>query len=124
MGVNGAYNIVEGNVGAYNTVRVRVDAEYCTGYGPWYLDLTLCALACLFCLSPGSFRAGVPGRMALVGPGRSSRRRVVSRVSANLGRRRGVGVGSSALATPSGRRGCPEVAGVGASALVEEVGRS
>ena len=33
MGVNGAYNTVEGNVGAYNTVRVRVVAEYCIGYG-------------------------------------------------------------------------------------------
>ena len=48
MGVNGAYNIVEGNVGAYNTVRVRVVAEYCTGYGPWYCGLTLCALARFF----------------------------------------------------------------------------
>ena len=34
MGVNDAYNTVEGNVGAYNTVRVRVVAEYYTGYGP------------------------------------------------------------------------------------------
>ena len=44
MGVNGAYNIVEGNVTAYNTVRVRVVAEYCSyrciGYGPWYRGLT------------------------------------------------------------------------------------
>jgi len=70
MGVNGAYNTVEGNVGAYNTVHVRVVAEYCTGYGPWYRGLTLCALACFFHSSPGSFRAGVPGRMALVGSGR------------------------------------------------------
>ncbi|XP_066334109.1 BURP domain-containing protein 9-like [Miscanthus floridulus] len=31
MGVNGAYNTVEGNVGAYNTVRVRVVVEYYTG---------------------------------------------------------------------------------------------
>ena len=72
MGVNGAYNIVEGNVGAYNTVRVRVVAEYCTGYGPWYRGLTPCALACFFRSSPGSFRAGVPGRIASVGPGRAS----------------------------------------------------
>ena len=35
-----------------------------------------------------------------------------------------VGVGSSVLARPSGRRGHPEAAGVGASAPVGEVGRS
>ena len=41
---NGAYNTVEENVGAYNTVYVRAVAEYCscrcTGYGPWYRGLT------------------------------------------------------------------------------------
>ena len=112
MGVNGAYNTVEGNVSAYNTVRVRVVAEYCTGYGPWYRGLTLCALACFFRSSPGSFRAGIPGRMAPVSPGHASRRRVVSRVSANPDRRRGVGIGSSALGQPFDRRGRPEAAGV------------
>ena len=39
MGVNGAHNIVEVNVGAYNTVCVRAVAEHCSrrfsGYGPW-----------------------------------------------------------------------------------------
>ena len=39
MGVNGDHNTVEVNVGAYNTVCVRVVAEYCSrrwlGYGPW-----------------------------------------------------------------------------------------
>ena len=44
MEVNGAYNTVGGNVGTYNTIRVRVFAEYyscrCTGYGPWYRGLT------------------------------------------------------------------------------------
>ena len=112
MGVNGAYNTVEGNVGTYNTVRVRVVAEYYTGYGPWYRGLTLCALACFFRSSPGSSRAGVPGRMAPVGPSRASRRRVVTRVFANLSRRCGVGVGSSALGQPSDRRGHLEAAGV------------
>ena len=57
----------------------------------------LCALACFFCLSPGSFRAGVSGRTVPVGPGRASRRRAVSRVSVNPSRRRGVGVESSTL---------------------------
>ena len=55
--------------------------EHCsrrrTGYGPWYHCLT-CALP--FSFAPGSFRAGVPGRMAPVGPGRASRRRAVSRL--------------------------------------------
>ena len=113
MGVNGAHNTVEGNVGAYNTVCVRAVVEYCscrcTGYGPWYRGLT-CALP--FSFAPGSFRAGVPGRMAPVGSGHASRRRAVSRVPANPGRRRGVGVGSSAWAWPSDRRGRSEVAGV------------
>ena len=40
MGVNGAHNTVEENVGAYNTVCVREVVEYyfckCIGYGPWY----------------------------------------------------------------------------------------
>ena len=44
MGVNGAHNTVEENVGAYNTVCVREVAEYyfcrCTGYSPWYYGLT------------------------------------------------------------------------------------
>ena len=43
----------------------------------WYRSLT-CALPSLF--APGPFRAGVPGRMAPVGPGRASRRRAVSRL--------------------------------------------
>ena len=37
-GFNGAYNTVEENVGAYNTVCVRAVVEYCsyrcTGYSP------------------------------------------------------------------------------------------
>jgi len=41
---NGAYNTVEENIGAYNTVYVRVVAEYCSyrciGYSPWYCGLT------------------------------------------------------------------------------------
>ena len=41
---NGAYNTVEENVGAYNTVCVRVFIEYCSyrciGYGPGYRGLT------------------------------------------------------------------------------------
>ena len=44
MGVTGAHNTIEGNVGAYNIVCVRAVTEYCscrcTGYGPWYRGLT------------------------------------------------------------------------------------
>ena len=72
----------------------------------------LCALACFLRLFPGPFRAGVPGRMALVDSGCASQRRAVSRVSTNSGRRRGVGVGSSAWPRPSDRRGHSEAAGV------------
>ena len=55
MGVNGAYNTIEGNVGAYNTVCVRAVAEYyscrCTWYGPWYCGLT-CAPWLAFSVRP------------------------------------------------------------------------
>ena len=55
MGVNGAHNTVEGNVGAYNTVCVRAVAEYCscmrTGYGPWYCGL-ICAPWLAFSVRP------------------------------------------------------------------------
>ena len=38
MGANGAYNTVDTNVGAYNTICVRAAMEHCsrrrTGYGP------------------------------------------------------------------------------------------
>ena len=65
---NGAYNTVDTNVSAYNTVCVRAVVEHCSrkriGYDPWYRGLTF-ALPSPF--APGPFRAGVPGRMAPVG---------------------------------------------------------
>ena len=73
-----------------------------TGYSPWYHGLT--SVPCFLRLFPGPFRAGIPDRLVLVGSGCASRRRAVSRASAYPGRRRGVRVGSSALARPSGRR--------------------
>ena len=33
MGVNGAHNTVEGNIGVYNTVCVRAVVEYCSVQG-------------------------------------------------------------------------------------------
>ena len=55
MGVNGAYNTIEGNVGTYNTVCVRAVAEYCfcrcIGYGPWYRGL-ICAPWLAFSVHP------------------------------------------------------------------------
>ena len=128
MGVNGTHNIVGENVGAYNIVCVREVIEYCfyrcTEYGPWYRGLT-CAPCLTFLRSfPGPFQAGVPGRLVRVGSGCASRRRAASRVFAYPDRRRGVGVGDSALpGLPVGetirRRLETEV-----SALVGEVGQS
>ena len=47
MGVDGAHNTVGENVSAYNTAWAlscqggrRVLSCRCTGYGPWYLQLT------------------------------------------------------------------------------------
>jgi len=94
VGVNGAHNTVEENVGAYNTVCVKEVAEYyfcrCTGYGPWYCGFDLCALPYFLRSFPGPYRAGVPGRLVLVGYDRASRRRAVSRGLRIPGRRRGL----------------------------------
>ena len=75
MGVNGAHNTIEGNVGAYNTVCVRAVAEYYSyrhiGYGPWYHGLT-CVPWLAFSISPLvlSERASLVGwpQSALVAP--------------------------------------------------------
>ena len=122
---NGAYNTVDTNVGAYNTVCVRAVVEHysrrCTGYDPLYRGLT-CALPSLF--TPGPFRVDVSGRMAPVGSSHASRRRAASRLptgprSESRGRNRkqhfgpGLLIGETAL-----RRLVPE-----ASALVGEAGR-
>ena len=108
----GLFAVRESN-GAYNTVCVREVMERCscrrTRYGPWYHGLT-CALPSPF--APGPFRAGVPGRMAPVGPGRASRRRAASRLptgprSESRGRSRKQRFGPGL----SNRRDCPEAAG-------------
>ena len=131
MGVNGADNIVEENVGAYNTAwvlscqrgrRVLFLQVYKVRSPVSWFDL--CALPCFLRSFPISFRASIPGRLVPVGSDCASRRRTVSRVFTYPGRRHGVGVGSSALARPSGRRGYLEAAGVRASAPIGEVGRS
>ena len=74
---NGAYNTVEKNVGAYNTVCVRAVVEYCSyrckGYGPWYRGLTcapclafvVCSLVFSERASPVGWSQSVP--IALVG---------------------------------------------------------
>ena len=71
MGVlTGAYNTVEVNVGAYNTVCGRVVVKYYSaGYGPWCRGLTCEPHLAFLRMPSGSFRAGVPGRMAPVGSG-------------------------------------------------------
>ena len=65
-------------------------------YKVWsrYHGLT-CALPSPF--APGPFRAGVPGRMAPVGPGRASRRRAASRLPMGPQSGSRVRVGSSIL---------------------------
>ena len=118
MGVNGAHNTIGGNIGAYNTVWALLCQGACRvlflqvyrvrSLVSWF---DLCALPCFLRSFPGPFRAGVPGRLVLVGSGCAGRRRAASRVFAYPGRRRGVGVGSSVLARPSDWRGRPEVAG-------------
>ena len=81
MGVNGAHNTVEGNVGAYNTVCVRAVTEYCSMQGMVPGTVVLTCESCLAFLRmfPGLYRAGIPGRLISVGSDRASRRRTVSR---------------------------------------------
>ena len=59
-------------------------------------------------LFPGPYRAGVSGRLVLVGSDRVSRRRVVSRDLAHPWSETRVEVESGVLARPSGQRGRPE----------------
>ena len=70
---NGAYNTIDTNVGAYNTILCQggCGALFPQAYRVWsrYRGLT-CALPSPF--APGPFRVDVPGRMAPVGPGRAS----------------------------------------------------
>ena len=96
---SGPYNTVKGDIGAYNTICVRVAAEYCSVQGMVPSTVVLTYEPCLAFLrtSPGSYGAGVPGRMAPVGFECAGRRRAVSRIPANLGQRHRVGVGSSVL---------------------------
>ena len=87
----------------------------------WYRGLTLCAVSPF---APSPFRAGIPGRIALVGTGHASRRRAVSRLATSLrsetrGRSRkqrfgpGLPIGESTRRRPASK----------ASAPVREVGR-
>ena len=71
MGVlTGAYNTVEVNVGAYNTIYGRAVVKYySTGYGPWCHGLTCEPRFAFLCTPSGSIRVGIPGRMAPVGSG-------------------------------------------------------
>ena len=90
MGVfSGAYNTTEGDVDAYNIVCVRVAAEYYSMQGmvPSIVVLTREPCPAFLHTSPGSYRAGVPGRMAPVGSECAGRRRAVSRVPTSPGQR-------------------------------------
>ena len=89
---SGPYNIVEGDVGAYNTVCVRVAAEYCFVQGMVPGTVVLTCEPCLAFLrtSSSALRTGCPGRMAPVGSECAGRRRKVSRAPTSPGR--GIGV--------------------------------
>jgi len=81
MGVNGAHNTVEGNVGAYNTVCVRAVTEYCSMQGMVPGTVVLTCESCLAFLRmfPGLYRAGIPGRLISVGSDHASQRRTMSK---------------------------------------------
>ena len=87
MGVNGTHNTIEGNIRAYNTSHVRAVTEHYSVQGmvPGIVVLT-CEPCLAFLRTPsGSFRAGVPGRMALVGAECAGSRRAVSKVPTSPG---------------------------------------
>ena len=111
MGVNGTHNTV-GKMSTPTTLFVSGRLQSTVPVGDRVRSLVswfdLSALPCFLRSFPGPFRAGVPGELVPVGSGCASRRRAVSRVFTYPSRRRGVGVRSSALARPSGRRGRPE----------------
>ena len=72
------------------------------------IAVDLSALPYLLCPFPGPHRAGVPGRLVLVGSDCASRRRVVSRGLVRPRSETWVGVRKRCLTGPSGRRGGPE----------------
>ena len=116
MGVNGAHNTVGENVGAYNTAWVlssqggrRVLFLQVYRVRSPVLRFDLCALPYFLRPFPGSYRAGVPGRLVPVGSDCASRRGAVSRGSVFFRSEKRVGVRSDILARPFGRRGRPEV---------------
>ena len=111
---SGPYNTVEGDVGAYNTVCVRVAAEYCSVQGmvPGIVVLT-CEPYLAFLRTPsGSYRTCVPGRMAPVGSECAGSEKGGEQGSYEpRSEERGVEVRSRARGRPSDRRGHPEAAG-------------
>ena len=115
MGVNSTHNTIGENVGAYNTVLALLCQGGCKAlflqvYRVWspVLWFDLCALPYFLRLFPGPYRASVPGRLVPVGSECASWRRAVCRGLVHPQLETRVGVGSSALARPSGRRGRPE----------------
>ena len=114
MGVDGAHNTVGENVSAYNTALVP-PCQGVIGYSPTGVQGTvlgivvdLSALPYFLRLFPGPYRAGVPGRLVPVGSECACWRKAVSRGLVHPQSEMRVGVGSSALARPFGRRGRSE----------------
>ena len=114
MGVDGAHNIV-GEMSVPTTLLEFCHAREVTGYYPAGVQGTVPGIAVDLSMLPyflrpfpGPYRAGIPDRLAPVGSDCASWSRAVSRAFAYPSRSRGIGVGSSALATPSSRRGRPK----------------
>ena len=115
MGVDGAHNTV-GKISAPTTLlgfcHVREVAGYCpTGVQGMFLGIAVDLGALFYFLRPfpGPYRAGIPGRLVLVGSDCASRRRAVSRGLAHPWMETWVGVRKWCLANPSGRRGRSKV---------------
>ena len=101
MGVNGAYNTVGENVGAYNTTWALSWQGGCRVlflqvYRVWslVLRLDLCALPYFLRPYPGPQRAGVPGWWVPVGSNRAGRMRALSSGSVHPRSKTRVKVGS------------------------------
>ena len=128
MGVNGAHNTVEENIGVYNTVCVRAVAEYCsrrrTWYGPWYRGLTCAPCLAFFVrslvFSEQASRSVSPNRLWLRQSEQSSEQGLCIPRSETWGSESEV-VFCQAIRSERPSEGVLETE---ASAPIEEVGRS
>ena len=109
MGVDGAHNIV-GKMSVPTTLHGKVVGCRPVGVQGMVLGIVfdLSALPYFLCPFPGPHRAGIPGRLVLVGSDCASRRRAISKGSMHPRLETRVEVQKRCLARPSGWRGRPE----------------